>query len=296
MKRRIILSGACLLVLPLCGLEFRIPEKLDLRLPNQPDSLRFAVIGDQGDASPNQYQIAELMTAYHKVFPYNIVLMTGDMLYGSQTPEDYVNKFDKPYKDLLSAGVKFYGTLGNHDNPDETKYPGFNMKGQPYYAFSPRDGVRFIALDTTAPDSGQINWLKAELANSKGDWKVVFFHHPPFSSAKSHGSSPTVQKMFVPLFVQYRVNAVFAGHDHVYERLKVRDGVQYFTEGSSGKLRPGDLQKNAQTAFGYDQDNTFMLLEIVGNQLHFQTVSRTGEVIDTGSIPKMRVKAAPSKD
>jgi hypothetical protein len=288
LKNRWFRLAAWVLALPLCAQDFRVPDKLDLRLPNKEGSFRFAVIGDQGDASPNQHQIAELMTAYHKVFPFTIVLMTGDMIYGSRSPEDYVAKFDKPYHALLADGVKFYGTLGNHDNQEEAKYPGFNMDGQPYYTFSPREGVRFFALDTNSVDTIQAKWLQGELGKARGGWKIVFSHHPAYSSAKTHGPNPSVQKLFVPIFIRYGVQVVFAGHDHVYERFKVRDGVQYFTEGSSGKLRKGDLQKNPETAVGYDQDNSFMLVEIDGSRLHFQTVSRTGEVIDSGVVPESR--------
>ena len=290
MKTRWFLLAACILTLRLCAQDFHVPDKLDLKLPNKEGSLRIAVIGDQGDASPSQFQIAELMTAYHKVFPFSIVLMNGDMIYGSHEPEDYAKKFEKPYRELLAQGVKFYGTLGNHDHPDESKYPGFHMNGQVYYTFSPRAGVRFFALDTNLPDAEQAKWLKGELAKSKGDWKIVFSHHPAYSSARTHGPSLSVQRFFVPLFIQYGVQVVFAGHDHVYERLNLRDGVQYFTEGSSGKLRKGDLQKSAETAVGYDQDNTFMLVEIDGDQLHFQTVSRTGEIVDSGVVPESRKK------
>ena len=178
--------------------------------------------------------------------------------------------------------------MGNHDHPDERKYAGFHMNGQAYYTFSPCEGVRVFAIDTNFPDAAQANWLKGELEKSKGHWKIVFSHHPAYSSARTHGPSPWVQKFFVPLFVEYGVQVVFAGHDHVYERLKVRDGVQYFTEGASGKLRTGDLQRSAETAVGYDQDNTFMLVEIDGNELQFRTVSRTGQIVDSGMVPQSR--------
>ena len=295
MKRKpVLVAAAFLLALSLFGQAFRIPEKLDLRLPNKPDSVRFAVIGDQGDASPEQYQVAELMSAYRRLFPYDIVLMNGDMLYGSRGPEDYVNKFEKPYKALLDQGVKFYGTLGNHDNTDERNYKGFNMNGQRYYSFSPREGVRFFALDSTDLDAQQIEWLNCKLPKSGGGWKIAFFHHPPYSSGRTHGSSLAVQKAFVPLFIKYKVDVVFSGHDHIYERLKPLNGVQYFVEGASGKLRKGDIVPTTQTAVGYDQDNTFMLLEIDGDQLHYQAISRTGETVDSGIIVKERVKAAVS--
>ena len=62
--------------------------------------------------------------------------------------------------------------------------------------------------------------------------------------------------------MKYGVNVVFPGHDHVYERIKPQQGIYYFVEGSSGKLRPGDLRKTALTEVGNDRDQSFMIVEI----------------------------------
>jgi hypothetical protein len=95
-----------------------------------------------------------------------------------------------------------------------------------------------------------------------------------------------------PLFVKYHVNVVFAGHDHVYERVNPQKGIYYFTEGSSGELRAGDLKQNMITAKGYDSDNTFMLVEFAGDQMNFQTISRTGLPIDSGVIQRQVLSSA----
>jgi hypothetical protein len=83
------------------------------------------------------------------------------------------------------------------------------------------------------------------------------------------------------------VQVVFAGHDHVYERMKVQQGITYFVEGASGKLRKSNLRANAQTAVGFDQDLSFMLIEIAAQTLNFQVVSRTGETVDSGVIHRI---------
>ena len=53
--------------------------------------------------------------------------MMGDNLYGGDSPKDYQKEFEVPYKPLLENGVKFYASLGNHDNPNERLYKPFNM-------------------------------------------------------------------------------------------------------------------------------------------------------------------------
>ena len=94
-----------------------------------------------------------------------------------------------PYKPLLDAGVKFYASLGNHDSREQRYYKPFNMDGKLYYSFKgPKQSVRFIALESTYPEPVQIAWLEQELKSAREDWKIVFFHHPLYSSGERHGS------------------------------------------------------------------------------------------------------------
>jgi hypothetical protein len=88
------------------------------------------------------------------------------------------------------------------------------------------------------------------------------------------------------MFVEHRVNVVFAGHEHFYERVKPQKGIQYFVAGASAKLRRGDIDPSAFTAFGYDQGYTFMLVEIDGDQMHFQTITDQGQTVDSGVVFK----------
>jgi hypothetical protein len=97
-----------------------------------------------------------------------------------------------------------------------------------------------------------------------------------------------------PIFVKYGMDVVFAGHEHFYERLRPQQGIYYFTSGAAGKLRKGDIRRGAMTAAGFDQDLSFMLIEIAGDELHFQVVSRTGEIVDSGTLARPADPAAPS--
>ncbi len=263
----------------------------DLTLPLKPDSVRFAVIGDMGTGEKPQYEVAEQMIKDRQKFPFEFVIALGDDLYGGSNPSDYKSKFEQPYKLLLDAGVNFYAVLGNHDNPNERFYKPFNMNGQKYYTYK-KGNVRFFALDSNYMDKQQLSWLEKELQNSGSDWKICYLHHPLYSSAAFHGSSTDLRLLLEPLFVKYGVQVVFAGHDHVYERVKPQKGIYYFTEGASGSLRKGNLRNKGLTAVGYDQDRSFMLVEIAGDELYFQTISRTGLTVDSGVIPRVAKTAA----
>src|SRR5689334_6174477 len=87
----------------------------ELKLPMKTKSVRFAVIGDGGTGLAPQYQVAKEMLKDHEAFPFEFVIMMGDNIYGSQLPTDFKRKFEDPYEPLLTAGVNFYASLGNHD-------------------------------------------------------------------------------------------------------------------------------------------------------------------------------------
>ena len=253
--------------------------------PVAKDSLRFAVIGDSGTGDKYAVEVGQQLMKAREAFPFDFVVMLGDNLYGGDKPRDYEQKFEKPYKGLLDAGVKFYASLGNHDDPSEAKYKNFNMNGKRYYSFKPRDGVRFFALDSNYMDKPQLEWLQKEL-KSQSDWKICFFHHPLYSSGEKHGPGLPLRSVLEPLFVEDKVNLVLSGHEHFYERLKPQRGINYFILGSSAKLREGGIEKKTETAKGYANDRTFMLIEIAGDKLYYQTICRTGEAIDSGEIDR----------
>jgi hypothetical protein len=256
----------------------------ELRLPNKEGSLKFAVLGDTGEPSAGQVAIARQMAAWRGRFPFTFALMAGDNLYGSEKARDYERKFAVPYKALIDGGVKFYASLGNHDDDGQIQYKLFNMNGQKYYTFKPQNGIRFFALDSNYVDQKQLQWLDKELTASGSDWKIAFFHHPLYSSGATHGSAELQRNLIEPVFIKHGVNVVFMGHEHFYERIKPQKGVAYFIIGSSAKLRKGDLRKSPLTAYGNDTDYAFMLVEIVGDEMYFQTINDKGNTLDAGSI------------
>ena len=256
----------------------------DLRLPNKAGSLKFAVIGDSGEPGTGQTNVAAQMAKWRGRYPFELVLMMGDNLYGTERPRDYEKKFAAPYKPIIDAGVKFYAALGNHDDAGQIQYKLFNMDGRKYYSFRPKPGVRFFAIDSNYVDDKQLDWLSKELTASGSDWKIAFFHHPLYSSGATHGSADAQRELLEPIFLKHGVNVAFMGHEHFYERLKPQKGVSYFILGSSAKLRKGDLRKSAMTAYGNDSAYAFMLVEIDGDDLHFQTISDKGVTLDSGTI------------
>jgi len=214
-------------------------------LPNRPDSLKFIVFGDFGTGGRPQYELGIQMAELHERFPFQMAALVGDNLYGSQRPQDFKTKFELPYKPLLDAGVKFYASLGNHDAREQRYYKLFNMDGKLYYTFSPSPNVRFFALESTYPVPEQFEWLENELKSSGSAWKIVFFHHPLYSSGDRHGSDLRLRDVLEPLLIKYNVSVVLTGHDHFYERVKPQKGITYFVTGSGGQLRKGNIDQRS---------------------------------------------------
>ena len=260
--------------------------KFDIRLPLKDKSVRFAVIGDSGTGEKDQYEIARQMENYRQAVNFDFVIMLGDNIYGGHEPRDFAQKFEVPYKPLLDAGVKFYASLGNHDDPKlEPLYKPFNMNGERYYTFKKGD-IQFFALDSDYMDAQQLTWLEQNLRSSKAQWKICFFHHPLYNEGKMHGPDLDLRNQLSPLLKSYGVNVVFSGHEHAYERLKPVDNIYYFVQGDSGKLQRHDFHHSVQVAASFDRARTFMLVEIVGDTLYFQTISQYGETVDAGGLSR----------
>jgi 3',5'-cyclic AMP phosphodiesterase CpdA len=263
-----------------------------LTLPNKPDSVRFAIIGDSGTGGSAQEKVAQQLIAFHKVFPFELALMMGDNLYGGEEAADFVDKFERPYKPLLDAGVKFHAALGNHDDPSQRFYKPFNMNGERFYTFkAPKGSIRFYALDSNYMEKEQLEWLKKELPASDSDWKIAFFHHPLYSSGEKHGADVPLRETLEPLFVEHGISVVFTGHEHFYERLKPQKGITYFISGSSAKLRKNNIASSDMSAKGFDQGYTFMLIEINKDDMFFQTIDERGRSVDSGVVHRRTAKA-----
>jgi hypothetical protein len=254
-------------------------------LPQEQKAIRFAVIGDSGTGKTEQYQVAQEMEKCRQKTGFDFVLMLGDNIYGGKGQQDFERKFELPYKPLLDAGVKFYASMGNHDDPNERLYKPFNMGGARYYSFK-KGNATFFALDSNYMDSTQLNWLETQLQTSNTPWKICYFHHPLYSDGKFHGPDLDLRTVLQPLFEKYGVNMVLSGHEHVYERIKPENGTYYFVLGNSGELRYHNLRRSSDMLAGFDTDRDFMLVEVAGDKFYFQTISRTGQVVDSGVLDR----------
>lgn len=269
--------------------------------------VRFAVIGDYGAARQSEADVADLVKSWDPDF----IVTTGDNNYedGAASTIDknvgqFYHDFIAPYKGSYGAGAdvnRFFPALGNHDweTPGARPYLDyFTLPGNERYYDFVQGPVHFFVLDSdpSEPDgvtstSIQANWLREKLAASTERWKVVYFHHSPYSSGLEHGSTEYMQWPFQA----WGASAVLSGHDHGYERV-VRNGFPYFVNGVGGKsLYPFWIVHVSGSQVRYNDDYGAMLVEASSSSIRFQFITRSGAMMDFYKLnaPNQQPPAAP---
>jgi hypothetical protein len=255
--------------------------------------------------------------------------------WGGGNRKDFEAKFDKPYAGLLARGVVFRAALGNHDLRARDgrdlveSYDRFHIeRPEGFYSFTAgewfpaagaprlRSGqaaglsaredksaplVEFFVINTVRlekdkKDPEQLAWLDKALAASRARWRVVYGHHPLYSTGKHHGPDVRMRAKLEPLFFDAagrpRVHVVLAGHDHIYQRFVPQKGIVYLVCGSSGKLRRGNARPSALVAAVEDRRRAFMLWEATPDELRFRAINEQGQAFDCGALREAEVVAA----
>ncbi|NJN67118.1 MAG: alkaline phosphatase [Chloroflexaceae bacterium] len=259
--------------------------------------VRFAVIGDFGLAGPPEEEVATMVKSWNPDF----IVTTGDNNYPSGAAEtmdenvgQYYHNYIFPYQGTYGEGAtvnRFYPVIGNHDVMTEQGQPYFDyftLPGNERYYRVTHDPVAIFALnsmpgsepDGVTSDSVQAEWLRQELAASDACWKLVVFHHPPYSSDRRG----PYDWMRWP-FQEWGADATLAGHHHVYERIMV-DGMPHFVNGLGGGARYafGEIPEGSEAR--YNADHGAMLVDATAGQITFRFFSRNGQVMDTYAMEK----------
>lgn len=263
-----------------------------------PSSVHFAVIGDYGADNTNEAAVATLVKSKNP----NFIITTGDnnYFYGETATIDqnigkYYHEYIYPYTGTYGAGSqgtnRFFPALGNHDWASTTGanpyLAYFTLPGnERYYEFG-RGPVHFFVLDSdphepdgTSDTSTQAVWLQSRLAAASEPWKVVYMHHPPYSSSSVHGSTPYMQWDFKG----WGADVVLAGHDHTYERLDV-GAFPYFVNGLGGQTLYTFGTPVPGSQVRYSAQYGAMLVDATATQITFQFIGVDGTVVDTYTLP-----------
>jgi tartrate-resistant acid phosphatase type 5 len=260
------------------------------------ETVRFAVIGDYGFAGEPESDVADLVIGWDP----DVIITTGDNNYefGEASTIDinigqFYHEYISPYAGSFGAGSpsgnRFFPSLGNHDWESPNAQPYLDYFALPgnerYYAFM-SGPVHFFVIDSDSrepdgvtSDSAQAQWLRDGLQASTAPWKLVYFHHPPYSSGSTHGSHPYMQWPFQ----EWGASAVLTGHEHNYERLLISN-FPYFVVGLGGRSIyefgapiPGSVVR-------YNEDFGAMLVDADASAMTFRFYSRFGALVDSYTL------------
>jgi hypothetical protein len=254
-----------------------------------PQPVRFVAVGDIGSGASMQHDVAREMIRLYERNPYSHVLILGDIIYPDGNVVKYgQSRYKAPYKPLMDAGVSFMPVLGNHDMLHGNVAQLLTFYQMPGRYYNRRVGdVEFFALDTNEYTWKEKAWLTLMLNKSTARWKVVYGHHPIYSSGE-HGVSSLLRKELEPVLIKFKADIYLSGHDHDYERFAPVSGVNYIVSGGGGaylrkfeKVLPNSLVRQSVNHF-LDITVTPAAMEIVaidkqGNEVDRVTIHKTAK-------------------
>jgi len=294
------------------------------------DHFSFWVLGDGGSGDRHQMAVRDQIQQVVNNGQADFGLYVGDIIYPKGAEADQDEKYFVPYKSIIDKQT-CWTALGNHDQraergvayylnralpvPDTLADP---LHGNRWYAFS-FGAALFIALDSSEPANPiQKRFLRRILKNSRDKlWKFVFFHQPPYAtpylneSPCSHASDMSARDNWSPLFEKYEVDVVFNGHNHTYQRSRLRrdyfpdkKGVYYFVSGGGG----GQIDHHVEIkdsvcnhppltqAAVKSKTYHFVHVSIDGLTLSLRAIDETGQVFDTFTFTKSKPVPVADED
>ncbi|MGI9241012.1 MAG: metallophosphoesterase, partial [Verrucomicrobiales bacterium] len=307
----------------------------------------FWAVGDSGTGGKAQANVHQAMIEHNRKIgrELDLYLHVGDMAYGSGTDTELSGRFFAMYEPTL-RNLPCWPAMGNHEGktssgksgigpfydcyicPTDAESGGLPSGNESYYSFD-YGKVHFIALNShdldRSPAGAMAQWLKADLEQTKADWIVCFFHHPPYTKgthdSDREGQLIEMREHIMPILESGGCDLTLTGHSHIYERSMLVDGA-YATptvaegviiddgdgdpdgDGAYKKtsgLNPNNGSINIVTGHGGTGvgrrgtspimrkvivENGSTLIHIKGDTLHGTMVNYQGDVRDTFAIVK----------
>lgn len=252
----------------------------------QRPTTRLAVAGDTGTGpgSAIDATIEEMLTQDDS-YGYDGLLLLGDLIYPEGDAAQTSSRIGGVFEPLTGRGARLLPVLGNHDymQDEQTQILQALNRSTSWYVETVGI-VRVVVLDTEQVDNPeQRAWLEQTLAApSDAAWTVVAMHKPAYS-AGYHGSDESIQEAWVPLFEQYDVPLVLAGHDHDYQRSEPINGVTYVVSGGAATLRPTGSQDFTAVSASVRH---FLDLVASPSTLTGRAIDQRGRLLDTFTLKR----------
>jgi acid phosphatase type 7 len=275
-----------LLILILTGTAYAAQEQLIQQklaaLEKIQGKFSFIVVGDNRTGDDIYKKIVSLMMERKPDFIVN----DGDVISKPGDKKQWANfwEMSKPIT------VPYFIAVGNHEvHPkvplsekvykEQVDLPGNEL----YYSFTAGNSL-CIVLDSNLDGQErkitgeQFKWLEGILAQSGQKHKFVFLHHPLYTDlGKGHHSQDSIDKYpedrdrLQALFAKYKVDAVFAGHEHYYEKRTVNGILHIITGGGGAPM----YDKEEYGGFYH-----FVVVTVDGDKVSAEVVDINGKVRD----------------
>jgi len=279
------------------------PDELTFGTPAA-GPFEFLVFGDSGDGGGPQHAVADLMLREQP----DLVLHTGDLAYQQGTFPQLEDFYLRTYWPLMRR-VPFFPVAGNHDYAfhegaafvalHDLPSEGVPERGRGrYYSFD-WGNVHFIALDSNTPlrealtgEGEMLRWLERDLAATRQEFRVVYFHHTPFPTANYREDEycQRVSSALTGILERHGVHLVLVGHEHLYQRTKPRRGAfreqigtVYITTGGAGSTvyPPAGPAPFLEKGLGASH---YLRVRVTEHQLRVEAIGLGHELLDEFTI------------
>lgn len=244
----------------------------------------FCAYGDTRSRPQAHRQVVEAMMTCRP----RLILLSGDLVANGHEMQDWHQFF--PVIARFSPSIPLYPCLGNHERNADLYYqllplPAGGGDHDSEWYVATFGNCQFIVLDSCRKQRLQSRWLKHLLGSPKPkgiDWRIVMFHHPPYSSGP-HPPNQAVQEYFCPYLENGEVDLVFCGHNHLYER-SLKGALNYLTMGGGG----APIYENANLENPYRQSLhsvlSFAKVEVSPQRLLVTALDTDLQVLDQFTV------------
>ncbi len=259
------------------------------------EGLRFAVVGDSRSNPPAWAKVARAVIGAKP----DLVLHSGDLVKYGRSDWQWNEQLFDPAKAMFKS-IPFYPVLGNHDAkaPLYSKlFYGPGPDGDPVRWSQEINGVLLIGIDgyeKSPPGGKNAQWLEKTLAGTKAKFIFLVSHYPAWTSG-THGVLNSSgrpkewmirqgQDVIVPLLTKYKATAMFAGHDHVYERSELPGGLTHVTSAGAGAglyKKTEDAEKQNPYSKVFQAVRHYCIVDVTGDTATLKAIDLNGKVIDS---------------
>ncbi len=262
-----------------------------LTAPEDDRDITFLVYGDNRTDRAAHASVVRAMAGE----PSDFLVHTGDMVHNGARWDEWLDwlSIERP----LLRDRPIFPAIGNHeigvpgsDGPQRYarifRVPSAPGAGERYYTF--RWGMaRFFMLDAQDDfDSTERDWLDGVLGRADDEPGVKFrfavMHHGPFSSGL-HGDNEAARIARIPeLLRKHKVDVLFSGHDHDYERGEA-DGLRYLVSGGGGAPLYRE-HHDTSTCKRFEATRHFLRIQLAGSTGTMRAIRDDGSLIESCSF------------